>query len=455
MMPFRRNFQDMSTRNRMTRRQLLRTAASVAIGTVAAACAPAAPQTTPTTASQAAPTTAPSTEKTTLEFWTFNDYATGVPLQIFNSFISQFEGENPNIKVNLTGKPGTDILAGVVAGAGSGDLPDAIQIQLSVGGDLITVNALQDMEPYWATMTKDYQGQFNKGALDPCTPEGKVYGLPFSAYAAILFRNLTVLKKAGIDTTTPPKDWTEFADQLDKVTKAGFKGTGKILGSDWTQMHFYGGVPGTSKKTISDDGKTTELKADAYQALFEYLVKIKPYTIASFESDTATSDLFSTNQLAFVTMGPWLAPTLDAVKSKNGFDYDVVEIPGQTADQKGSIRGGEFTGMTSTKNKDQAWKFIQFISDYPQEAKWAATIGRLMANDKALQQPDVQKSALVQITGKAFNNAIDEARMMQKNVTGWAQPEIDYGTQVDAGKLTPAEAAPKMIDAINKILTGG
>jgi ABC-type glycerol-3-phosphate transport system substrate-binding protein len=154
-------------------------------------------------------------------------------------------------------------------------------------------------------------------------------------------------------------------------------------------------------------------------------------------------------------MGPWLAPTLDAVKGKNGFDYDVVEIPGQTADTKGSIRGGEFTGMTSLKNKDQAWKFIQFISDYPQEAKWAATIGRLMANDKALQQPDVQKNTLVQVTGKAYNNAIDEARMMQKNVTGWSQPEIDFGTQVDAGKVTPADAGPQMIDAINKILSAG
>ena len=133
----------------------------------------------------------------------------------------------------------------------------------------------------------------------------------------------------------------------------------------------------------------------------------------------------------------------------------MVEIPGQTADAKGSIRGGEFTGMTSLKQKDQSWKFIQFISDYPQEAKWAATIGRLMANDKALQQPDAMKNALVQVTGKAFNNAVDEALFMQKTATGYGQPEIDFGTQVDTGKMTPAEAAPQMITAINKILAGG
>jgi multiple sugar transport system substrate-binding protein len=445
------------------RRTFLKIAGLSGVGAVLAACAPAAtpapaataaPQAT-TAPAAAAPTTAPAAGTATIEFWTFNDYATGVPLQLFNGFISDFQTANSGIKVNITGKPGSDILAGLVAGAGSGDLPDAIQIQLGVGGDLIAINALQDMEPYWATMTPDYQGQFNKGALGPCIQNGKVYGLPFSAYAAILFRNLTVLKKAGIDTSTPPKDWNDFASQLDMVTKAGLKGTGKILGSDWTQKHFYGGVPGTAKAVIAPDGKSTLLQAKAYQTLFEYLLKIKPNTVASNEADTATSDLFSTNQLGFVTMGPWLAPTLDAVKGKNGFDYDVVEIPGMDANSKGSIRGGEFTGMTSLKQKDQSWKFIQFISDYPQEAKWAATIGRLMANDKALQQPDAMKNALVQVTGKAFNNAVDEALFMQKTATGYGQPEIDFGTQVDTGKVTPADAAPKMIDAINKILSGG
>jgi multiple sugar transport system substrate-binding protein len=352
------------------RRDFLKIAGLTGVGAVLAACgqsaatsAPAAPQAT--TAPGAGPTTAPAAGTTTLEFWTFNDYAAGVPLQLFNGFISDFQNANSGIKVNITGKPGSDILAGIVAGAGSGDLPDAMQIQLSVGGQLISINALQDMEPYWATMTADYQGQFNKGAIGPCIQNGKVYGLPFSAYSAILFRNLTVLKKVGIDTTNPPKDWAEFATQLDTITKAGMKGTGKILGSDWTQMHFYGSIPGTSKRTIAPDGKSTELQAPAYQTLFEYLVKLKPYVVASNEADTATSDLFSTNQLAYVTMGPWLAPTLDAVNGKNGFAYDVVEIPGNTAGSKGSIRGGEFTGMTSLKQKDQTWKFISGYSFRP------------------------------------------------------------------------------------------
>jgi multiple sugar transport system substrate-binding protein len=441
-----------------SRRDFLKAAGLTTAALSLAACAPQAQQTNQAaepTKAEAPQQNPAAAANVTLEFWTFSDYATGKPLEIFKSYITKFQDSNKGIKVNITGKPGSDMLANVLAGASSGELPDALQIQLGSGGDLIAVNALVDMTPYWTTVSADYQNQFNKGAMDPCKQDGKVLGLPFSAYASILFRNLKVLKKAGIDPSAGVKDWADFADQLKKVSALGMKATGKILGNDWCQMHFYGGAPGATKRTIAPDGKSTELKADAYASLFDYLLTIKQYSAGSFMFDTATADLFKTDQLGFVSMGPWLSPDLEAAKAKSGLEYDAVEIPGQTADQKGTVRGGEFTGITSTKQADSAWKFVSFISDYPQEATWAAQIGRLMANDKALEQPDAKANWLVQLTGKAFNSAVDETLFMKKVATGWSQPEVDFGSQIDTGAATPKDAAPKMIEAINKILSAG
>jgi multiple sugar transport system substrate-binding protein len=433
----------------ISRRDFLKIASISTGAAVLAACGGKA---TETEGGEAQP---PSEGEVTLEFWTFNDYAVGKPLEIFNGFITEFQDKNPGIKVNLTGKPGSDILAALITGASSGELPDSIQIQLGVGGDLIEVGALADMAPYWNTMSEEFQTQFNPGSMDPCIQEGKVWGLPFSAFATILFRNLKVLKGAGIDPEAGVVDWPDFVSQLEKVTAAGYKGNGKFLGNDWCQMHYYGGVPGTSKKTINPDGKSTALTAEAYTKLFEFGLETKPYSIGSFMYDTATSDLFMTDQLGFVSMGPWLAPTLDEAVTSKGLEYDAIEIPGQTADWKGTIRGGEFTGMCPTKNIDANWKWVSFLSDYPQEAKFASGIGRLMANDKALAQPEVQANYLVQLTGKAFNTAVDEALFMKKVASGWTQPEIDYGNQVDTGAMSPSEAAEKMIADMNSILAGG
>jgi len=48
-----------------------------------------------------------------------------------------------------------------------------------------------------------------------------MYCLPYTGFNELLFRNLTVLKQAGIDTSTPPKDWAEWFEQMKKVKAAG------------------------------------------------------------------------------------------------------------------------------------------------------------------------------------------------------------------------------------------
>jgi multiple sugar transport system substrate-binding protein len=441
----------------INRREFLKLAGLTAGAAALAACGgaeePAVEE--PSTEGETTSEEPASEEAVTIQFWTFNDYAMGKPLELFNSFIASFEEANPNIKVNLTGKPGSDILAALLTGAASGDLPETIQIQLGVGGDLIEVGALQDVAPYYSNMSEEFQTQFNPGAMDPCKQEGKVWGLPFSAFAAILYRNLTVLQNAGVDTTNPPKDWAEFVSQMKACTASGVKGNGKFLGQDWCQFHYYGGVPGTAKVRINPDGKSSALIAEAYAKVFQLGLDTQEDVVGSFMFDTATADLFMTDQLGFVSMGPWLAPTLVEAEASKGLKWDAVEIPGETADWKGTVRGGEFTGMCPTKNNDAAWKWMSYVSDYPQEAEFAAGIGRLVANDRAMEVPEVKENWLVQLTYKAFVTGVDEALFMKKTATGFTQPEIDYGTQVDTLAMTPTDAAAAMIPEINSILAGG
>ena len=437
--------------HKMSRREFLKLAGVTAGVVTLAACGTKAtvkPTEKPTVG-------APPAAAVTLEFWTFNDYAVGVALDLFNTYIKEFQDANPGIKVNLTGKPGTDILTGLVTGAGSGQLPDSVQIQLGSGGDLIQVGALADLAPYYKGLSDDYKAQFNQPTLALCIQGDKVWGFPFSAYATILYRNLKLLKKAGIDPTAGVKDWADYKSQLEKVKAAGAMGQGKVLASDWIQKHFYGGVPGAKKDTIAADGKSTTLEADKYAILFQYLLDLKPYTAGSFMYDQPSTDLFISDGLAFITMGPWLAPTFEDAKTKSGLEYDAVLIPGQTTNDKGSVKGGEFTGVMPTKNVEQAFKWATYVSDWPQETRWTAKIGRIMANDKALAQPDAKANWLAQVTYEAYKYAMSEGAFMKKIATGWSQPEIDYGTQVDTGVLTPVDAAKKMIDDENKILSGG
>jgi len=428
---------------KLSRRDFLKLASLTAGGLMLAACQPKTDS------------GVPAGKEVTLEFWTFNDYAVGTALDTFNTFISEFQDANPGIKVNITGKPGTDILAGLIAGAGTGDLPDSVQIQLGAGGDLMAVGALADLKSYWDASSEDFKKQYNQDTMSLLLQDGKCYGLPFSAYATVLYRNLKVLKAAGIDPAAGVKNWADYTAQVEAIAATGASGMGKVLGSDWIQKHWYGGVTGAKKDTLSADGKSTTMEADKYATLFEFLLELKPATAGALMYDQAATDLFVTDKCGFLTMGPWLSPTLDEATKNSGLEWDAVEIPGQGDADRGSVKGGEFTCVMPTDNVEAAWKWASFACDFNQEKRFAVNLGRFMANDKVVADPEVQKNWLVALTGKCFNSAMLEGPLMKKVATGWSQPEIDNGAAVDQGSMTAKEAAEKLIADMNQILSEG
>jgi multiple sugar transport system substrate-binding protein len=438
----------------MNRREFLKLTGVMAGGALLAACGAGATDSPPT--GEEEPGDEPAApEDVTLEFWTFNDYAVGQARELFMTFISEFEEANPGISVNLTGKPGTDIKTGLIAGAGAGELPDAVQIQLGAGGDLLAAGALADVRSFWDASSDEYKEQFTPNVMDLLLKEGGCWGLPFTGYATILYRNLNVLDEAGIDPDAGVSDWADFEQQLMAVNEAGLMGKCRVLGQNWVQKHWYGGVSGTGQETISEDGLSTLMEADAYAQLFEYMLSLKPYTAEPFMPDTAATDLFVTNQVAFVSMGPWLAPTLEEAVTESGLAYDAIQIPGQTSEEFGGVRGGEFTPVMPGDNVEAAWKWAKFVSDSPQTSRFASELGRYLANDRALAQPEVQENWLVQLTATAFNDAIDEGPFMKQVAAGWSQPEIDYGTLVYEEQMEPQEAAEQMIAEMNEILSEG
>src|SRR5215831_9898785 len=138
----------MSNRRRFDRRSLLLFGLTGGAAAVLAACGapaaptPAPPAAKPTDAAGAPAAAAKPTEGSqpaaakpagapgavSLDFWLFDEFATGQALEIMNSFVKQFESANP-AKINVIGKPSQAISSGLVAGASSGALPDGVSTQ--------------------------------------------------------------------------------------------------------------------------------------------------------------------------------------------------------------------------------------------------------------------------------------------------------------------------------------
>jgi multiple sugar transport system substrate-binding protein len=384
-----------------------------------------------------------------LEFWTFADYATGPGGDLMQQFIDEYEAANPNVTVELVGKPDTEIQAGVITGASAHELPDLFANAYNSGYEVATAGAVQDVSAWWNAMPDDYKSQFAPAAVEGLQHDGKMYGVPYTLYSAILYRNLTVLRDAGIDPDAGIKDWDDWITQMQQVSEADYTALPNYAIDGWLIMHYLGGVEGVHNGV--KDGKwtvTPEQLAEAYS----FLASARQYGTEVSPFDASATDLFITNKMAFYTMGPWANPTFEEAAKNNDLDYDYVLIPGAVAEHAGGVHGGEFLAITPGPNAEEAFKFATFLADKAQMSRFAADLGRANFNAAAMSDPAVAENPLVVLTADAAAQGMDDAAYFVPFPLSIRQPLTDYAVEVVEGRMTPEEAANAAVQEINDLL---
>lgn len=391
----------------------------------------------------------------TLEYWVYSDFAQGEALALQQKFISEFTAQNPGVKINIVGKGDDDLTAGQIAGAASGNIPDVFMNGLGTGAQLVQVGALANIHDKWMAMPESYRSQFNKSAIDNCSPApGKMYCLPYTGYGSLLFRNLTVLQKAGIDTSKPPATWAEWLEQMKKVKQAGMYAIPDqtLIFNSIAEMY---AISGDVKSWGIDwSARKTRIDPKVMATVLQKFVDMARLNSGTSRNDQATKDLFISNQLAFHTIGPWVNPTYANAAKTSGLKYDFVLIPGDTAGKHGGIQNYEIVGVAPGKNVDMAWKFATYITAKEQMARWAKLLSRYNSNAAAMADPDVAALPLISASVESVKYAMDvmPPYVVKAAPACYARTVIDYVAATADGKYKPEEGAKKMVEDLNDCL---
>jgi multiple sugar transport system substrate-binding protein len=414
--------------------------------------APVAPAATEPAASAA--TEAPA-QPVTLEFWTFSDYATGPGGDLMATFIKEFEAAHPGATINMTGKGGDELNAGIVTSAASGTIPDIYMGTTSQGALFTSINAMANVYDKWMAMPESYRSQFDPQMIAEVTPADKtMWAMPFTGYATFLYRNLDVLKAAGIDPATPINTWDEWLAQQKQIKEAGLLGMGSFYNDWWDFNNIYSGAATDKEWGIDFANNVTMMNPDKYIQTVKFLEAAKAYGTENGDQDQATTDLFLGNKLAFIVTGPWMDPTFKAAKDAGNLNYDYVLIPGATADNKGGVRGTEFAAISPTgKNQDLAWEFVTYITDEPQLERWGKALGRFNSNQVAMSK--VSDPLLAITIDAAKSSLLERPPHFVKPYPGnYMQVIQDNLAMITSGQLTPEEGAAKLITDLNATITG-
>ncbi len=392
-----------------------------------------------------------------LQYWVYSDFAQGDALALQQEFIAEFVKDHPGVSITITGKGDDDLTAGQVAGAASGTLPDIFMNATSVGAQLVSVGALANIHDQWMAMPQEYRDQFDADAIATCQPKpDEMYCIPYTGFGSLLFRNLTVLEKAGIDTSKAPATWDEWFAQMQTIKEAGFYAMPdeSLVFNSIAAIYAMNGNP--AEWGIDWDTKTTRITPEAMAATLQKFIDIKPLDSGTSRNDQATKDLFITNQLAYHETGPWVDPTYRQAAAESGLKYDFVLVPGLTEGSHGGIKSYEIIGVAPGPNQEIAFQFAAYVAEKNQMLRWAKLLSRYNANAAAMADPEVASLPLISVSVEAVKDAFDTQPpyFVQPVPSCYTSTVIDFASAAADGEMSAEEGAAEMIAELNACLQG-
>ncbi|MGG0824514.1 extracellular solute-binding protein [Paenibacillus turicensis] len=304
----------------------------------------------------------------------------------FNAgLVEEFEKENQDIKVNLAPILASegDYFSKVVLQMKSSDTsPDLIAEDTSIlksdaeAGYLEPLDSKVEAWSDWSNIIPNLKAGVTG-------EDGKVYGIPATSDTRGLWYNKDLFKKAGLPVPWEPKTWEEVLDaartikaKLPDVTPMHMT-VGKASGEGVTMQTLEMLLYGTQDELYDFDTKKWIVSSPGLLDSFKFINQVfnvdktgpaLQIALSGQAGSMAFEQLLPQDKMAIALDGSWAGSTWSAtgaapienVTEKMGF----AAMPTQNGQEPGATTmsgGWAWSIPANAKNKDEAWKFLQFI----------------------------------------------------------------------------------------------
>jgi len=352
----------------------------------------------------------------------------------------------------------------VQASSGS---PDVIEGLLEDTAVYVAKGVIEPLDSYFNAWSE--KGQFEPATLAPLTINGKLYGIPYNTNARGLIYRKDILAKYNLQV---PTTWSQLISTARQITQMSNKQMWGLflctkVGDPRAPQEFIswyfqvsGGKPmfdvsGGSKKfnaTVDQIEKILTLYQDAWSG--------DPSAANPDERGNgwpSEDPGYTSGKWAMAPEGTWLWGR------RKGDDTAAMILDNSVVAPLPVPEGGVPATYLEVKpimmnhyakNKDAAWKLIQYITSKEEMAGWDASSGGIPARKDSLDMPAFQ--------GPLGNFLKMFAALIPQS---HAQSPINWGPVADAemravnyviySQKSPHDAAQFFVDTVNGLLTNG
>jgi multiple sugar transport system substrate-binding protein len=399
----------------------------------------------------------------------FSSYAEKVTINYYgivnvNKFetkvIHDFELKNPNIKVNYVELPDSsdDKLKTINTVLQAGD--SSIDV---FAGDVVWTSIFAGagwVEPWTGQISNGEVKKYIPGAIDAYTFNGKIYGLPFSTDAGMLFYRKDLLQKYKKQV---PKTWMELVETSKYIMEQEKNPDLRGFSSIWKQFEgltcsaleiiwSYGG------DIVDSNGKPAVKTKQLEQALtlmqdMIYKYQITPDGVTTFGNNEMRATMFSKRVIFTRDWPGGYGQYNDPSKSQVVGQVGIAPLPAGPSGKSFSTLGGWGVMVSKfSKNKAAAFKFAKFRASEESQIQAALILkDRIPSYLPTYKDPRMSGDiAWMKDLVPGLRNARPRPKTaFYAQLSDTIQREISY---VLARTKTPSEAANTIKEKVNDLL---
>ena len=327
-----------------------------------------------------------------VDFWTFWGSETRRP--IIEKIVDDYNASQDKVFVKHTFLPWGDIWTKNLAAIAAGNPPDVVINDINSVAHRAKNGQAENLSQY--INDDGFKNKFYPELWKTVEYKDDPYAVPFNTDTRLLFYNKAAFKEAGLDPNKPPKTWEEleaYAQKLDKkegnrYERIGFYPLWGSFGPESWMMNADSG-----QGYIEEDGKVTVATKEKVKALnwikgWNDRIGIDQINAYKADFGSEQSNPFIAGKVAMmVDVGTFYTQIRDYGKD---MEFGVAPVPAVSEEEKNWSQGGGFVAEIpkGSKNPDEAWDFIQYLTDTKAQTYWATqnfdNVANIEASEKAM-----------------------------------------------------------------------
>ncbi|TVL89549.1 extracellular solute-binding protein [Streptomyces sp. SAJ15] len=371
----------------------------------------------------------------------------------FNELIEKFENRYPDVEVKWLDQPAENYAEKLSADAGSGDLPDVVNVSPDLAYPLAKAGLLMNLDKSEASAR--FKGEYTPEAWRGNALPGLdgTYAFPWYLNTGPLFYNKALFRKAGLDPEKPPKSFDELFAHANAMAKTS---DGKVA--------TLAGTP-----TVEDFGRYGVRLTDADATEFTYnepkgvelLTRYKElYDNGGLDSQALTMTPEKAGQRFLeqkVAINPGSAHDLETFKRDAPSLYEnlgITDAPNNTGKPNMYVMG--LAVNERSEHKAAAVAFAHFVTDKENQESFAHEVAIFPSTRGSLEKAywsrdDGSDESRVRVAAaRMLKGAVNYTPVvMSDEMKTVLQNEVAKALQ---GRKSPQDALDDAVEQSNKLL---